>query len=67
MRLHVEEISLTGITREQARQIRNELLTATNGNLELYPDQYPALNELYKLITGTFESSQHGIHYISKR
>ena len=62
--LSVEEINVERISRDEARQIRNELMTISNGNLEMNPDKYPQLNKLFKLLAGAFDSSYEGVHKV---
>lgn len=67
MKAAIQEIDLHQITKEDARKIRNELNALTNGTLAMYPDKYPALVELDKLLSGCFDAFHNGVHYISNR
>jgi len=67
MVLKVKEVEIQRLTESEAMALRQEMLQATDGNLELYPDKFPAMNKLFKLITGAFVNSHEGVHFIKNR
>lgn len=67
MRATVEEVNLTKIRRGDAFELRNELLKISDGNLQMYPDKYPKLNELFELLSGLFEHQKSGVHFIQNK
>ncbi len=67
MQVEIQEINIEGIKRDFALELKNEINKATNGKLAFMPDEYPALTKLYALLKGNFDSSVHGVHFISSR
>ena len=67
MKIEIQEIDIQGITKSDARELRNEIHELTKGNLAFFPDKYPQLHELDKLLAGCFDSAHNGVHFISKR
>ena len=64
MKAVIEKIEIHEITREDARQMRNELHSL---ELAFNSDKYPKLHELDKLLSGCFDSMHNGVHIIYKR
>lgn len=63
MKAEINEINILTITREDARQIRNELHSL---ELPFNTDKFPKLCELDKLLAGCFNNMVNGVHVISK-
>lgn len=63
MKTVIEKIEVHEITREDARQIRNELKSL---ELAFNSDKYPKLYELDQLLAGCFDNMVNGVHMISK-
>jgi hypothetical protein len=64
MKAIIEEININVITREDARQIRNELHSL---ELAFNQDKFPKLWELDRLLAGCFDNMVNGVHIISKK
>ena len=62
MKAEIQQIDILTITREDARQIRNELKSL---ELPFHLDKYPRLYELDKLLAGCFDNMVNGVHIIS--
>lgn len=65
MRLKINEVDITRITENEAKDLQNEINKATGGNLFLTND-YPTLKKLYVLLNNSFNSSINGVHFFSK-
>jgi|WetSurMetagenome_2_1015567.scaffolds.fasta_scaffold1012532_1 hypothetical protein len=63
MRAEIEKINIIGLTREDAKDIRDELRKLTNGNLCIMPE-YKKLYALDSLLCGLFNAVTTGVHTI---
>ena len=63
MKAEIEEINILRITRDDARQLRNELNTL---QLAFNTDKYPKLYEFDRLLAGCFDNMVNGVHIIFK-
>ena len=66
MRQKINNVDIIDIDVYAGKGILSEINKLTEGNLKFSLD-YPYLNELYDLLNGSFNSSIHKVHHISKR
>jgi hypothetical protein len=66
MILRPTRADLTGIEKDYAIKLKNEIIKITDGKLH-FNNEYPALKELYELLNGMFETTTSGVNFIQKR
>lgn len=67
MRLKIKEVDIIAINESEAFDLRKELLELGVANDGAFTDKNPTLYKLYRFLTGAFESSHEGIHFIRDR
>ena len=67
MRLKIKEIDIIAINESEAFDLRKELIELKVANDGAFTEKNPALYKLYRLLTGAFESSHEGVHFLRDR